>query len=95
MEKPNNFISPSHDEKKSFILETINLLSEKTTDNEVVQKLFNSLKDSLMHTAPEVVGLNWTRLFNICKQNLDDGGNPSHQMCLEIYNNRYEQYKKL
>ena len=48
-----------------------------------------------MHTAPEVVGLNWTRLFNICKQNLDDGGNPSHQMCLEIYNNRYEQYKKL
>lgn len=95
MEKTKNLISPPRDEKKSFILETINLLSEKTTDNQVVQNLFDSLKDSLMHTAPEVVGLNWTRLFNICKQNLDDGGNPSHQMCLEIYNNRYEQYKKL
>ena len=82
-------------EKARFILETIELLSNETMDNDTVQKSFEALKDSIAHTAPEVVGMNWNRLFVICKTHLNDVSNPSHGECLNIYNQRYKEYKAL
>ena len=82
-------------EKSIFILKTIELLSNETTDNDTVQKSFEALKDSIAHTAPEVVAMNWNRLFIICKTHLNDVSNPSHEKCLNIYNKRYKEYKDL
>ena len=78
-----------------FIAETVSRISNEIIDNENMQASFNALIDSIMHTAPEIVQGRWRDLFLICRENLDDASNPAHQKCLEIYNSRYREYRKI
>ena len=81
--------------KREYILKTLDLLSNEFVGNMDMQNSFKKLKDTICHTAPEILNNRWTDIYNFCRINLNDINNKSHIQSLRIYNSRLTEFKKI
>jgi len=74
-----------------YHMETLRQLQEEAPD---MQERFNSIYDTLAHTAPEIINKKaWTRIYQLCSTYFTDMDNERHLACFRIYNERYIQFK--
>jgi hypothetical protein len=89
-----NILMSKHS-KREYILKTLDLLSKEFIDDPDMQSSFKKLKDTVCHTAPEILNNRWTDICNFCRNNLNDTNNKSHIHSLRIYNSRLKEFKKI
>ena len=77
-----------------FIVKTLCLIREEFEDNPEIQKSLNNILDTVAHTAPEIIGSRWTDIYLFCSEYLNDQNNPAHVKSLNIYNTKYNAYRK-
>ena len=89
-----NSINMTAMEKTIYLLETVNKIGKLFRNYDNITKDLESLCDTIYHTAPEVINKRWIDIYLYCSNNFKDGTNLKHFAALNIYNERYEEYKK-
>jgi len=88
------FIPRNDDGKRFHILATIEIMRKVVESDSELNDLFKKLRDSVCHTAPEILHLRWKDIYRFCLRyfsDLDDERGWSRQI-LRIYNSRIQQY---
>ena len=80
--------------KRSYLLQTLVLIDDILNDKLMTITL-NKIKDTVAHTAPEMLDARWNNIYLFCLQHVQDASNPSHMECFELYQKRFIEYKKL
>ena len=72
----------------------LNLLTQlhTTVDDERIKQSLRAQWESVAHSAPEAIDLRWRPLYNLCRQHINDSGNPTHIKCFDLYQHGYEEY---
>jgi len=80
--------------KRIFILQTLELM-RTALDDPLMTKTINNIKDTVAHSAPEILDSRWYKIYAFCAQFVTDGDNPKHIECFNIYNNRLKEYGEI
>ncbi len=78
-------------DQRKFIGETLVLIQDSLPDDE--KKMMNSIIDTYLHTAPEIIMNIWDKLFQHVVVNFNEVEG-RHYKTVEIYNTRYLEFKK-
>lgn len=81
--------------KSLYIIQTVELLKKEFPDNPEILSSFNSIMDSVSHTAPEVISQRWNKIYNLCITYCTDSSNTAHMNAYKIYHNRIKEYYDL
>lgn len=81
-------------DKRSYLLQTL-LLIDKVLADRLMTITLNKIKDTVAHTAPEMLDARWNNIYLFCLENVQDASNPRHMECFELYQKRFTEYKKL
>lgn len=81
--------------KRDYLLKTIDLFIIEFESDEEMKISFNKIKDTICHTAPEILNNRWNDIYLFCRNNLNNINNPSHVSSLQIYNTRLKEFKTL
>ena len=81
-------------EKRIYLLETVNQIGRHFRNNEKINKDLKSLCDTIWHTAPEVLNKRWIDIYIYCSNTFNNTNNLKHFAALNIYNERYSEYRK-
>ena len=82
-------------ERKRAVL--INLLKnmEDTVSNKSLKQTVSNVRDTVVHTAPEILDSRWQRIFQMCTIHMNDANNVEHEKCFFLYTQALEEYKNL
>ena len=81
-------------DKTLYLLETVNKIGRHFRNNDNITKDLQSLCDTIYHTAPEIINRRWIDIYVYCSNTFNNTNNLKHFAALNIYNERYEEYRK-
>lgn len=81
-------------DKRSYLLQTL-LLIDKVLADRLMTITLNKIKDTVAHTAPEMLDARWNNIYLFCLQYVQDASNPSHMKCFHLYQKRFTEYKNI
>ena len=81
-------------DKTLYLLETVNQIAKHFRNDENITKDLSSLCDTIYHTAPEIINKRWMDIYLYCSNRFNDADNLKHFAALNVYNERYNKYKK-
>ena len=81
-------------DKTLYLLETVNKIGKHFRNDENITKDLSSLCDTIYHTAPEIINKRWMDIYLYCSNTFIDAENLKHFAALNVYNERYNEYKK-
>ena len=81
--------------KTTYLLETVQQISDALKDDENVVNDLKKLIDTICHTAPEIIDSRWQKLYNYCVQFINDASDPNHLKAFNIYSTRLREYNEL
>lgn len=81
-------------DKRTYLLQTL-ILIDKLLADKLMTITLNKIKDTVAHTAPEMLDTRWNNIYLFCLQYVQDASNPSHMKCFNLYQTRFVEYKKL
>ena len=81
-------------DKTLYLLETVNKIGRHFRNNENITKDLQSLCDTIYHTAPEIINRRWIDIYVYCSNTFNNTNNLKHFAALNIYNERYDEYRK-
>ena len=81
--------------RTQHLIETVQLINNIFKGNETVTRDLNSLCDTIVYTAPEIIGKRWMDIYTYCSCHFTDTENLRHFKAFNTYNSRYKEYKKL
>ena len=86
----------SQEQSQTFYLaETVTLIGKNFLSDEQITRDLNSIIDSIMHTAPEIINKKWMDIYLYCSKHFTDIENMQHYNAFNIYQERYQKYKTL
>jgi len=86
----------SQEQSQAFYLaETVTLIGKNFLSDEQTTRDLNSIIDSIMHTAPEIINKKWMDIYLYCSNHFTDIENMQHYNAFNIYQDRYQKYKSL
>ena len=86
----------SQEQSQAFYLaETVTLIGKNFLSDEQITRDLNSIIDSIMHTAPEIINKKWMDIYLYCSNHFTDIENIQHYNAFNIYQDRYQKYKSL
>jgi|TARA_Y100000817_G_scaffold306948_1_gene292750 hypothetical protein len=80
--------------KRVFILQTLDMM-RTTLDDPSMTKSIEKIKDTVAHSAPEILDGRWYKIYAFCTQFVNDEDNPKHLKCFNIYNDRLKEYGEI
>ena len=86
---------PKKPSETIFIGKTIEMMRNQFKDDPSLTKSLNSILDSVMHTAPEIVKNRWHDIYKLAVNYINDENNPAHLEAFRIYNSRFNEYREL
>jgi len=81
-------------DKTLYLLETVNKIGKHFRNNDKITKDLNALCDTIWHTAPEILNKRWLDIYIYCSNTFNNTNNLKHFAALNVYNERYEEYRK-
>ena len=81
--------------KTQYILNTIDLLKNEFKNEPEFVISFNKMKDTVAHSAPEIVSRRWNKIYFFCVTYCRDNKNPAHLNAYKIYHDRIKEYSKI
>ena len=81
--------------KTNFIGKTVEMMRDQFKNDPSLTKSFNSILDSVVHTAPEIVQNRWHDIYKLAVTYINDQNNPAHIQAFRIYNERFNEYREL
>ncbi len=81
-------------DKTLYLLETVNQIGRHFRNNDKITKDLNSLCDTIWHMAPETINKSWIDIYIYCSNTFNNVNNLKHFAALNIYNERYGEYRK-
>ena len=88
-----NIMNIPSNNKTNYLIETIDAIAKPFKEPAIIRDL-NSIKDTIVHTAPEVINKRWMDIYMYTSKHFNDADNLNHFKALNTYNERYEGYKK-
>ena len=86
----------SQEQSQAFYLaETVSLISKNFVSNKTIIRDLNSIIDTIMHTAPEIINKRWMDIYLYCSKHFTEIDNLNHFKAFNIYQQRYTEYKEL
>ena len=82
-------------QKKRALILNLLLNIHNTVSDSSLKRTISNLRDTVVHTAPEIMDSRWVRIYQICSQYLNDQNNPEHEKCFNMYQNALKEYKTL
>lgn len=82
------------DPKRHLLLKLLCEMNASVSDESLKQSI-ESLTDTVMHSAPEIIDSRWRPIYNMCVKYMNDVDNKEHQKCFELYSEAIERYKSL
>lgn len=82
-------------EHKRAILIKLLLTMEDTVSDQSLKQTILKLRDTVVHTAPEIIDSRWKRIYVMCVTHMNDADNPEHAKCFQLYTQALEEYKTL
>jgi len=79
--------------KTNYLIETVDEIAKHFKKESTIRDL-DSIKDTIVHTAPEILNKRWMDIYLYCSRNFNNIENMNHFKALHIYNERYKGYKK-
>ncbi len=76
-----------------YLLQTLKMM-DTALDDPLMTDTIKRICDTICHTAPEILDSRWNNIYIFCSQNVQDGSNPKHKQCYEIYQKRLMGYKE-
>lgn len=76
-----------------FLIETVNLIGKNFVSNDDITRDLNSIVDSIIHTAPEIIHKRWMDIYLYCSTHFTQIDNMQHFNAFNTYNKRFIQYK--
>jgi len=80
--------------KRSLLIQLLTTM-EDTVSNQSLKQTVSNTRDTVAHTAPEIIDSRWKRIYQMCSIHMNDVNNPEHAKCFELYMQALEEYKKL
>ena len=88
-----NIMNIPSNNKIMYLIETIDAIAKPFNDVSIIRDL-DSIKDTVVHTAPEIINKCWMDIYLYCSKHFNDIENLNHFKALNTYNERYHHYKK-
>ena len=88
-----NIMNIPSNNKTIYLIETIEAIAKPFSEQAIIRDL-DSIKDTILHTAPEIINKRWMDIYLYCSKHFNDSDNINHFKALITYNERYEGYKK-
>lgn len=82
-------------EPKRALLLKLLMNMEDTVSCASLKKTVSNLRDTVAHTAPEIIDSRWQRIYQMCVIHMNEADNPEHGKCFHLYQQALEQYKTL
>lgn len=79
--------------KTIYLIDTIDAIAKPFSDASIIKDL-DSIKDTIVHTAPEIINKRWVDIYLYCSKHFNDADDLNHFKALNTYNERYKGYKK-
>ena len=80
--------------KRLLLMKLLTEMETVISDKSLKQTVSN-VRDTVAHTAPEILDSRWKIIYNMCVIHLNDFENPEHAKCFELYSQVFEEYKTL
>lgn len=80
--------------KRALLLKLLNNMEESVSDTSLKQTISN-LRETVAHTAPEIIDSRWRRIYQLCVTHMNDVDNPEHDKCFHLYQKALNDYKSL
>ena len=80
---------------KRALLMKLLMNMEDTVSDPSLKKTVSNLRDTVVHTAPEIIDSRWRMIFNMCVLHMNEANNPEHGKCFHLYQKALEEYKLL
>jgi len=78
-----------------YLVETVTLIGKNFLSDKQITRDLNSIIDSIMHTAPEIINKKWMDIYLYCSNHFTDVDNMQHYKAFNTYQERYRKYKSL
>jgi len=82
------------DKKRALLIKLLKNMEDTVSDQSLKQTVSN-VRDTVVHTAPEILDSRWQRIFQMCVIHMNDVKNPEHAKCFELYTQALNEYKNL
>lgn len=82
------------DRKRAFLIKLL-IEMENTVSNESLKQTVSNVRDTVVHTAPEILDSRWQRIFQMCTIHMNDANNKEHEKCFFLYTQALKEYKNL
>lgn len=82
-------------QKKRALMMNLLLNFQNTLSNPSLKQTVSNLRDTIIHTAPEILDRRWGRIYQLCIHFINDANNEEHQKCFDFYQQALEEYKKI
>ena len=79
--------------KTMYLIDTLDAIAKPFNDVSIIRDL-DSIKDTVIHTAPEIINKCLMDIYLYCSKHFNDSDNLNHFKALNTYNERYQGYKK-
>lgn len=88
-----NIMNIPSNNKTMYLIDTIDAIAKPFSDVSIIRDL-DSIKDTIVHTAPEIINKRWMDIYLYCSKHFNNADDLNHFKALNTYNERYEGYKK-
>tara|TARA_X000000950_G_C13900870_1_gene654837 strand:+ start:130 stop:384 length:255 start_codon:yes stop_codon:yes gene_type:complete len=82
-------------DRKRAIMTNLLIQLEHAVSSESLKQTVSNVRDTVVHTAPEILDSRWQRIFQMCTIHMNDANNPEHEKCFNLYMQALEEYKNL
>lgn len=80
--------------KRALLVKLLSNMEDTVSDLSLKQTISN-LRDTVVHTAPEIIDSRWKRIYQMCVRHMSEVENPEHEKCFQLYQQALEEYKEL
>lgn len=82
-------------DRKRALMTNLLIKMENAVSNQSLKQTVSNVRDTVVHTAPEILDSRWQRIFQMCTIHMNDANNPEHEKCFELYMQALKEYKNL
>jgi len=80
--------------KRALLLKLLMNMEDSVSDPSLKQTVSN-IRDTVAHTAPEIIDSRWRRIYQMCILHMNEADNPEHGKCFHLYQEALKEYKTL